>query len=488
MGALRALLAEQSLGLLQAQQSQMTASLQAVEERQSTRLDKLEQAVQAQGDKHSGLEDQVKALAERLARVEARPQVAADPAHGGPNRRLTLVFGGWERDTRKGLLLEQLKQALAALGPSQQLDAEAFCTGARRSVALCPFKQRPGEDHSGPRDRMLHIVQVVNSSKVTLEGAARPLWATFSKTPAERGRASWATIVRKVVLRCSPARLGDVEVEYLSGRSWIRDDQLSGMGDPPAELKNARVITTRAGPGWLDERTLARWVDVSEGLATADLSGSGRGKSCMVAESAVKKLSILGWNVGGADLHVLPKAVRDSLFRLLGKDELVLLQEVPREAEGWNHKQVAGRRVVTHQSSSQWRGTGLWYDAGAWCLLRKVSTNKGTWFKLRHLEERMELWVGTAHFSPGASVANYELEVHDHFAGLPRDASRVVFKGDVNTGFSWAAEGDEVSAVAREGKGNILHKVLMEAGLAVGVPERDQMHTPTSRPRQEGKR
>ncbi|CAE7497830.1 unnamed protein product [Symbiodinium sp. CCMP2456] len=99
----------------------------------------------------------------------------------------------------------------------------------------------------------------------------------------------------------------------------------------------------------------------------------------------------------------------------------------------------------------------------------------------------MEVWVGTAHFTPGTPVAQYEVEVHDHFSRLPRDALQVVFQGDVNTGFSWALEGAEVSAVAKEGKGNVLHKVMMEEGFAIGAPGRDQVHVPTSRPRQAGK-
>ena len=58
----------------------------------------------------------------------------------------------------------------------------------------------------------------------------------------------------------------------------------------------------------------------------------------------------------------------------------------------------------------------------------------------------------------------------------------------MNTGFLWVPEGEGISAVAREGKGNVLHKVLVESGFILGVPGQDQLQTPTSRPRQVDRR
>ena len=103
-----------------------------------------------------------------------------------------------------------------------------------------------------------------------------------------------------------------------------------------------------------------------------------------------------------------PKAIRDSARRPVQKEDLVLLQEVPREREGWSYSELAGRRVVAHRTTSQWRGTGIWYDPRVWCVLRKVPTEKGSWFKVRHLERRVELWIGTMHLTPGAPVAQFE--------------------------------------------------------------------------------
>ena len=62
-----------------------------------------------------------------------------------------------------------------------------------------------------------------------------------------------------------------------------------------------------------------------------------------------------------------------------------------------------------------------------------------------------------------------------------------MYHGDVNTGFTWACEGDSIVPVAKEGKGGILHRVLTEKNLVMGIPSTDQWTTPTSRPRQEGR-
>ncbi|CAE7944693.1 unnamed protein product [Symbiodinium sp. KB8] len=259
MSALRTLLAEQSHALLQAQQVQITAALSSFEERQSTRLDKVEETIQAQGSTVAEVQRDLQALQDRLAKVE---QSGVQPGGSGPDRKWTLVFGGWLPDTRRAILLHQLEGALQGVKVRDSLDADPFTTGARRSVALCQFKRRANEADPDVRQRMLHVLQVVNASKVQLEGSQKPLWAAFSKTPAERGRAALAAVVRKAVMRFGPHRQGDLDVEYTSGRSWIRDDQISGVGAPPQEVHQARIVNTKGGEGWIDEKTLSKWLEV----------------------------------------------------------------------------------------------------------------------------------------------------------------------------------------------------------------------------------
>ncbi|CAE7202627.1 unnamed protein product [Symbiodinium sp. CCMP2592] len=486
-------LREQSDALLQAQQMQITTSLRAFEERQTHRMERIEEHAQTQASKVDGLESQLREMNERLAKVEARPAAGGGGNAGGPDRRSTLVFGGWAQNTRRHVLLEQLRQGLQGLQVWSLLDTEPFCTGARRSVALCSFRRRSGEAEDQPRARMMQVLQTVNTARVTIEGAVKPLWCSFSKSPEERGRAALASVVRKVVLRFAPERVDDLDIEYTTGRTWIREDQLTGMGEPGPEVKYSKEVTTRAGRGWIDEGTLARWMEVD--LPSVQQEGESLLASGLTAGSAMispnvysgSRFSLWGWNVGGADMASLPKAVRDSAARSLEKDDLVVLQEVPREKQGWTHQELAGRKVVTHRAEGQWRGTGLWYDPGAWCVLRKLRSERGTWFKVRHLERPLELWIGTAHFSPGVTVAVYEDEVHEHFRHLPQNAHRVAFQGDVNSAFGWARSGEGITEVAKEGKSNILHKVLVERGLSMVPPSQSQLQTPTSRPRQEGR-
>ena len=89
----------------------------------------------------------------------------------GPDRKCTLVFGGWGVDTRKTTLLHQLDQALLGLQLKGEFDSDPFTTGARRSVALCQFKRRPGEGDQDVKQRMIHIMQVINASQVNIQGA-----------------------------------------------------------------------------------------------------------------------------------------------------------------------------------------------------------------------------------------------------------------------------------------------------------------------------
>ena len=258
MAALRSLLAEQSHSLLQAQQVQIATALTSFEERQAHRMDKMEETVQMQGTAVTEIQSQIQSLQDRLSRVEQ----GGTTTSSGSNRKLTLVFGGWAQDTRKSILLHQLAKALQGLHLREHIDAEPFTTGARRSVALCQFKRRDGEQEGDTRQRMLHVLQTVNSSQVQLEGSTKPMWAAFSKSPEERGRAALAAVVRKAVLRTAPKRAEDLDVEYGTGRTWIRDDQITGMGVAPAEVHQARVISTKGGNGWLDEKTLAKWLEI----------------------------------------------------------------------------------------------------------------------------------------------------------------------------------------------------------------------------------
>ncbi|CAE7192990.1 unnamed protein product, partial [Symbiodinium microadriaticum] len=262
MDSLRQLLWEQAQMLLEAQKSstpQVQHALQDLEHRQSQRMDVVESKLQQHDNKVSGIEERMLELQDRLAKVE---QGSGSSAGRGPDRRATLVFGGWRNQTRKSVLLHQLNGALDGLHLKAQFDSEPFTTGLRRSIALCNFKKREGEGDDGCRARMFRILQAVNEAKVVMDGADKPLWCSFSRSPEERGRAAVAALVKKTVMRLCPGRGGDLEVEFSTGMTWIRDDQLSGMGEAPREVRNPMEVLTKAGKGWIDEYTLSKWCDV----------------------------------------------------------------------------------------------------------------------------------------------------------------------------------------------------------------------------------
>ncbi|CAE7715728.1 Pol, partial [Symbiodinium sp. CCMP2592] len=444
MSSLRTLLGEQCNTLLHAQKDQLHAALGDLEKRTMHHMQVIEAKVDSQQDQHQKLSQQVQAMAERVQLLENRE--GSLPGRG-VDRKATLIFGGWQQQTRRATILDQLDRALQALGVTEFLDHQPFTTGPRRSVAMANFSLRPAEREGDPRQRMMKVLQAVNAGKVQLEGAAKTLWCSFSRTPAERGRAAVTAVVKKIVMRHCPTRQDDLDLDYAAGSAWVRDDQVSGMGPPPDECHRARIVETKAGSGWIDISTLAKWVETDKDVLNALV-----------------------------DEH-----------RQVEKSDLVLLQELPRDKEGWDYQQLQGRRVIAHRAAEQWRGTGLWFDDRVWCVLRKVASHRGTWFKLRHLEHQLELWVGTAHFQPGCTHATFEEDVTQHFGSLPRSAHRVVFQGDVNTGFLWQVDDAGVTAYAKEGKGNTLHQIAVQQGMHFLPPRRDQLDVATSRPRQENR-
>ena len=142
---LKQLLWEQSQMLLSAQQTstaQLQTAINELDSRHTQRLDAMDAKLTSQGDKVGDMEHQMQLLSDRLSRVE---KGQASAAGSGPDRRATLVFGGWQAQTRKQTLLHQLSESIKSLGLQGEFDQEPFCTGMRRSVALCNFRKREYE-------------------------------------------------------------------------------------------------------------------------------------------------------------------------------------------------------------------------------------------------------------------------------------------------------------------------------------------------------
>ena len=202
------------------------------------------------------LRTSIQDLEDRMSKVEqATKHPPPVPVAQGP-RKLTLVFGGWGAQTRRHIILHQLQQAVASLQLQKNFDSAPFTTGPRRSVALCNFEQRAGESVGDTRARMMTIIAAVNSANAHLDGGEKALWCSFSRTPQERGKAALPGFVKRIVMTHRPDRKEDLDIEYYSGKSWIDDTQLSGLGDPPIS-PGVKKVETRAGQGWIDVDGLA---------------------------------------------------------------------------------------------------------------------------------------------------------------------------------------------------------------------------------------
>ena len=141
-----------------------------------------------------------------------------------------------QRTPVRAVLSQQLKLALDGLNLQQSIDSDPFCARARRSVALCNFKRRPGEDAGKLRERMLQIIQTVNAGKVNLEGASKPL-----RCSSRRRRSGGARLLLLPSGRSSsgllPAALW----------TWTWNTRLGGLGSRRTSLAVCKTNPIRSG-------------------------------------------------------------------------------------------------------------------------------------------------------------------------------------------------------------------------------------------------
>ena len=386
-------------------------------------MDDMDSQLVHQGARVKDVERQMRELGDRLLRVE---KGEASGEGMGPDRRALWCLVAGKPNSERRL----------AVGPQGDFDWASFCTGLRRSVALCNFRKRDGEADDGCRGRMPKVLQTTNAAKVEKWGVIDHCGAPFPRSPEERGRAALAALVQKCVMKLQPSRAEDVEVEFNSGMTWIRDDQVSGSGSPPRSLRRpgkagltraplrngARWTSLQFGKSWkvrLADIAAERDSEIVPGgqdfpgepqsISHVSLAVDRERDSALTPRQAAKKsgepgFKILGWNIGGAELMGLPTAVADTLSRRQGKDDLVLLQQLPREGQGWTYNDLGGRRVVAHGAQDQWHGTRLWYDQSAWCVVKVAGgpgSNFGTWNRISSYGLAQQI------STPGFSVDKY---------------------------------------------------------------------------------
>ena len=199
VATLRSLLQEQSQGIQEANEAQLKKAMDRMEDKQQEMFHTLHQRIDGTSSKVDMLERTVMALQARLDQMEQSPKsTKASTEDGGRDRRLSLVYGGWEKGTRRPVILQDLNRCLETLKLKHLVDEEGFTTGARRSVALMNFHLRDGEDHGQLKKRMFTIISSI-ANKNILKSQDRKFWVTISKTPAERRRGSHAAWIKRTL-------------------------------------------------------------------------------------------------------------------------------------------------------------------------------------------------------------------------------------------------------------------------------------------------
>ena len=168
----------------------------------------------------------------------------------------------------------------------------------------------------------------------------------------------------------------------------------------------------------------------------------------------------------------------------LWREDLLLLQEVPRRAPGWSRVKVEDRLVVSHRGKSQWRGVGIAFNETAWALQKRVAAGQGCWFQLKNLSSSVQIWCGTFHFPPGVPLVEFESALTLSLKRKPRTTLPVIVQGDVNAHFRWAQAARGDSAVSTDGRSLLFRDRVTASGLQISAPVRSQQLLPTSRPRQ----
>ena len=199
-------------------------------------------------------------------------------------------------------------------------------------------------------------------------------------------------------------------------------------------------------------------------------------------------VGIFGWNVGGCDISDLASAVKSAASRALAPDDILVLQELPRAGAGWATEKQGSMQILSHRAESAWRGSGVAFHQDRWAVIKRMHAGRGVWVLLKHVTQGCKLWVGSIHLTPGATHAQSEQEMTAFMKPSPVGAIPVVCQCDANAAIRWCDHDGQVMPAGMDGKANEVLGQLESRCLRVLPPAEDQRHTPTSRPRQEGRR
>ncbi|OLQ00488.1 putative 149 kDa protein [Symbiodinium microadriaticum] len=240
----------------------------------------------------------------------------------------------------------------------------------------------------------------------------------------------------------------------------------------------------RGGPSVAPPRDVG---DVSPQSRDGCTAESGPARDAASSEGDFH-LSLFGWNVGGCDISDLAAAVRQASSRVLAPGALLALQELPRAGAGWATEKQGLMQIVSYRAEHAWRGAGVAFHTEEWAVVKRVAAGRGVWIQLKHLKEGCAVWVGSVHLTPGATHAQSEQEMSDFMRGSPKVSIPAVCQCDANAAIRWGLHEGELLPVGTDGKANEVLSQLGGARFRMVAPGQSQLTTPTSRPRQAGRR
>ncbi|CAE7737318.1 unnamed protein product [Symbiodinium sp. CCMP2456] len=248
LGDLRGLLEEQSQKILQANREHTEGLVKSLEERHDARISEVETVTRT-------LSDSMDSLQGRLTRMEQLMK-GGGQVLGDERRKQTLVFGGWDRDTRRNVITRELTEAFVKLHITDQVDEEVFTTGPRRSIALLNMPLRLHELESGRKARMHRVLLAINGANATTSSGKR-LWCSYSKTKQERETGAHCAWVKRSLGAISDTLAAEVDVEYASGSVWMGESLVASVVRQPMNgAKSDEMLVDSAA------ETCKPWVDL----------------------------------------------------------------------------------------------------------------------------------------------------------------------------------------------------------------------------------
>ena len=118
------------------------------------------------------------------------------------------------------------------------------------------------------------------------------------------------------------------------------------------------------------------------------------------------------WNLAGQRVHLLDVAARDL--------DVVFVQEVARDKDGWGDIDTEEFHWVLHRDVGQWRGVGIGIAGDKFdSIVFKVATKRGLWVVAR-VHGLGRIVLGSLHAHTGVTNAVYQAAILEFFAKCPR--------------------------------------------------------------------